>query len=80
MGYTVETRIIGGGLATAMADMRAWLDQRRLQPNGFRQRDDGPAAILQVSFNSEHEAVSFAEAFAGQLLGTNVKLRETSPI
>ena len=69
MLYTVEVRLIGGDLITAMSHMRTWLDHRRVQPDAFRHSSGGAGITFRVDFKLEEEALAFARSFGGRLVG-----------
>jgi hypothetical protein len=51
-------------LANAMNEMRAWLDNTRLQPSQFKIATIGEAGIaFDVTFRSKADASQFAQAF-----------------
>ncbi len=65
MLYVVEVNIIRD-LAGELNKMRTWLDHRKLQTVGFRKVRD--ANVFRVDFESEQQAIAFAQAFAGQIM------------
>ena len=67
--FTVEVRLIGGNLMTSMNHMRTWLDHQRVQPDAFRHSAGGAGITFRVDFKLESEAVAFARAFGGRLIG-----------
>lgn len=67
MLYTVDVRHVGSELAEPMAEMRRWLDHRRIQPAFFGHSLGGPGIAFRITFTGENEAVAFAEAFRGRL-------------
>lgn len=69
MLYTVEVRLVGGNLLSSMSQMRTWLDHRRFEPDAFRYSAGTPTTTFRVDFKTEPEALEFAEAFRGRLLG-----------
>ena len=69
MLYTVEVRLIGGDFIASMAQMRTWLDHRRIEPDAFRQSSGGAGVTFRVDFRIKAEAADFAKAFAGRLIG-----------
>ena len=62
----VEVAVKAGSLAHALSEMRTWLDHRKFQAVGFRQV--AGSHICRVDFDSEQEAMAFAEEFSGRLL------------
>jgi hypothetical protein len=68
--YTVEVRLIGGDTVAFMSDMRSWLDHNRVEPAGFRYSLGTPATSFRVEFKIEEDAISFANAFGGRILGS----------
>ena len=69
MQYLVEVSVSDGGLVSSMAEMRTWLDHQRIEPQGFRHRRDSARIMFQVDFGSEPDAVGFARAFGGRVVG-----------
>ena len=69
MQYIVEVCVSERGLVEAMAEMRTWLDHKRIEPNGFRHGRHSARMMFQVDFNSEPDAIGFAEAFGGRMVG-----------
>ena len=69
MLYTVEVRLIGGEFMTSMAEMRTWLNHRRIEPDAFRHSPGGAGVTFRVDFKIESEATEFARAFGGRLIG-----------
>ena len=64
MLYTVEVHLDEeADLATSMAGMRQWLDQRRYEPDVFQYS----GSVIRVEFKFENEASAFAEAFSGSI-------------
>ena len=68
MQYIVEVCVGDHGLVDSMAEMRTWLDHRRIEPNGFRHRSDRACLKFHVDFNDEPDAIGFAQAFSGRLI------------
>jgi len=68
MQYIVEVCVSDRGLVDSMAEMRTWLDHRRIEPNGFRHRSECAGMKFHVDFNQEPEAIGFAQAFGGRLV------------
>lgn len=67
MAHRVEIRASeGSNVATRMSEMRAWLDNRRFEPDLFNYDvvSSGVVGRLQVA----GEAMAFAEAFYGRVL------------
>jgi hypothetical protein len=69
MVFPVEVRLIGGDLLTSMRYMRNWLGHRRVEPDAFRHSSGGAGITFRVDFNLEHDALAFARAFGGRLVG-----------
>lgn len=69
MQYLVEVCVGDGGLVSSMAEMRTWLDHRRIEPQGFRHSCNSPRVVFHVDFNNEPDAIGFAEAFNGRVVG-----------
>ena len=72
MQYIVEVSVSARGLVESMADMRTWLDHKRIEPLGFRQRGESAGITFQVDFNNKPDANEFARAFGGRMLGEPV--------
>ena len=70
MTATVEIRLMGGNLGSAMSQMRVWLDHRKIRPHAFRESRFPGGLALHVDFASTDEAGAFAERFDGRVLGT----------
>ncbi len=66
MLYIVEIVIDPRNLAYELNQMRSWLDHAQFRAIGFRQISGSNSC--RVDFESEQEACSFAQAFAGQVL------------
>src|SRR4051812_35497652 len=56
-------------LAESMTKMREWLDERRVEPAVFRCNTTPRAVVFRIEFADEDQAVAFAEAFSGHLVG-----------
>ena len=69
MQYIVEVCMSDGGLVDAMANMRTWLDRKRIEPLGFRHCRDTARMMFQVDFNNEPDAIEFSRAFGGRMVG-----------
>lgn len=69
MQYIVEVCVGDRGLVSAMAEMRTWLDHRRIEPQGFRHCRESLRVMFHVDFNNEPDAVGFARAFGGRVVG-----------
>jgi hypothetical protein len=69
MQYIVEVSVNGRGMVGSMADMRTWLDHKRIEPLGFRHGGDSARLTFQVDFNNETDAIEFARAFGGRMPG-----------
>ena len=54
-------------LGDTMARMRAWLDERRFEPDVFRYETSVDGATIRVEFKVAAEASAFANAFGGTL-------------
>ena len=70
MLHTVEVPSVGGDVAIFMSLMRTWLDHHRFEPDTFRQLTGGNGTRFRLEFKVEGEAVAFAAAFGGQVLGS----------
>jgi hypothetical protein len=69
MQYIGEVCVSGRELVNSMAEMRTWLDHRRIEPHGFRQCRDSTGIMFLVNFNDEPDAIGFARAFEGRVVG-----------
>jgi hypothetical protein len=69
MLYTVEVRLIGRDLVASMTEMRTWLDHQRVEPDAFRHSAGGAGITFRVDFKREPEAMDFARAFSGRIVG-----------
>jgi hypothetical protein len=69
MQYFVEVCVSDRGLVESMANMRTWLDHQRIEPLGFRHCRDGARMTFQIDFNNEPDAIGFARAFGGRVVG-----------
>jgi hypothetical protein len=63
----VEVRHESGDVANVMGLMRRWLDAHHVAPNLFRIDGD----FFRLEFGAEDEAVAFAEAFDGHVIGAS---------
>ena len=61
--HIVEVRRVGRDLAGPMGRMRSWLDDHQILPRLFQLR--------RVVFHLEFEAIAFAGAFDGRVIGTS---------
>ena len=69
MAHRVEISASAGtNVATRMSEMRAWLDDRRFEPNLFNYNASIAGLVFQVDFDVASEAMAFAQAFRGQVL------------
>jgi hypothetical protein len=66
----VEISLRPSELSEAMAEMRMWLDERRLEPSGFCCRDAGAGVLVRVDFTAPDEAEAFAGRFCGDANGS----------
>ena len=53
------------GVAGPMAEMRNWLDARRIAPRLFTMSFKDKAVVFRLEFDSPDEAAAFAAAFGG---------------
>ena len=67
--HIVEVRRHNADLATAMAQMRTWLDNQAIQPAlfeiGFR---PGRETRFRLQFKKQRDAVTFADTFYGEMM------------
>jgi hypothetical protein len=66
--HTAEVRITGEDFAERLAEMRAWLDDKRFEPSSFIYFHDYAALLARVSFKTADEAQGFAAKFRGTVL------------
>jgi hypothetical protein len=70
MLYTVQIRLDSGEMAARMSEMRQWLDKNGFEPEAFDYRRlDADGAVYRLDFKDAGEASTFAEAFAGVVVG-----------
>ena len=67
MLHTVEIQSAREDLTTAMAEIRLWLDARRVEPDAFRYVTNEDHVTFRLEFKFESEAAACAQAFGGQL-------------
>ena len=68
MQYIVEVCVSDSRLVDSMADMRTWLDHKRIEPLGFRHCRDSVRMTFQVDFTNEPDAIEFGRAFGGRMV------------
>ena len=61
-------------LATRMKDMRIWLDAKGYEPV-FHSDSRSYGIVIQVDFKKKAEAVEFADAFGGEIIGAVTHVR-----
>jgi hypothetical protein len=66
---TVEMRLHPSELSGTMAEMRIWLDERRVEPSTFSCRGNGADVFVRVDFRVTEEAKAFADRFTGRIGG-----------
>lgn len=64
---TAEIRVSDKDLASRLAEMRAWLDEKRFEPSTFRYLQREAELLIRVSFKVGDEARAFALKFGGFL-------------
>ena len=70
MMYTVDVRRIGGdSLPDLMVEMQTWLEQNGIEPAVLDHSSNTIGTAVRVGFRGQTEAMSFAHAFGGQLIG-----------
>jgi hypothetical protein len=69
MQYIVEVCISDRELVDVMVEMRTWLDRWRVEPHGFRHCRDRTQLMFHIDFNTEPDAIGFARAFDGRVIG-----------
>lgn len=68
MAHRVEIRASEGtNVATRMSEMRAWLDDRRFEPDLFNYDAVPSGVVFRVDFKVASEASPFVQAFQGQV-------------
>jgi hypothetical protein len=65
--HIVEVRRVGRDLAGPMGRMRSWLDDHQILPRLFQLR----RVVFHLEFEAEAEAIAFAGAFDGRVIGTS---------
>ena len=63
--HIVEVRRVGRDLAGPMSRMRSWLDDHQIAPRLSQLR----WAVFRPEFEAEAEAIAFAGAFDGRVIG-----------
>jgi len=67
--HIIEVRRPNADLATAMAQMRTWLDNQAIEPVLFEIRFlPGRETRFRVQFRKRGDAVLFADSFDGEVL------------
>ena len=70
--HIVEVRRRNADLAAAMAQMRTWLDNQKIQPLLFEIAFlPGRECRFRVQFRKQSDAVMFATSFDGEMLDAN---------
>ena len=67
MKYIVEVRYTGIDWADLVADMRSWLDRRKMKVDEFSRTLLGRGVAIRVGFYNEDYAAAFATSFSGRL-------------
>ena len=65
----VEVRPSGDALAGRMAEMRDWLDARRIAPKLFKMGVHSNSVVFRLEFATADDAADFATAFHGNVVG-----------
>ena len=65
----VEVRHGGEALAGPMAEMRDWLDARRIAPKLFKMSVHSNGIVFRLEFATAADAADFAAAFHGNVVG-----------
>jgi hypothetical protein len=65
--YIVEVRYTGIDWADLVADMRSWLDRRKMKVDEFSRTLLGRGVAIRVGFYNEDYAAAFATSFSGRL-------------
>jgi hypothetical protein len=68
----------GSNIATRMSEMRAWLDDRRFEPDLFNYDVVPSGVVFREEFKVAGEAMAFAEAFHGRVLDLQQHFSERS--
>jgi hypothetical protein len=67
--HIVEVRGDGDALAGPMAEMRDWLDARRIAPKLFKMAVHSNIVVFRLDFATVDDAADFAAAFHGNVVG-----------
>ena len=73
MSLIVVVSVRQGTMVEQMATMRDWLDSEKYQPNAFRYMPDADGGEFRVEFQSEDEALKFAQVFGGRMMSSLVR-------
>ena len=57
-------------LVETMESMRTWLDHKRFEPAAFRYSYGRSRLVFRIDFSAEAQAIDFAKAFSGEIVGT----------
>jgi hypothetical protein len=70
MLHSVQVRLDSGEIGIRMSEMRQWLDRNGFEPDAFEyRRMDAGGVVYRIDFKRASEAATFAEAFAGTVVG-----------
>ena len=67
--HIVEVRHSGDALAGSTAEMRDWLDARRIAPKLFKMAVHSNSVVFRLDFAIAENAADFAAAFHGNVVG-----------
>jgi hypothetical protein len=60
---TVKITLHGADFASAMAEMRTWLDQRMFEPARFTYKQDKEIVVISVDFENDRDGEAFQRRF-----------------
>ncbi len=69
MPYTVPVRLDEDSVRAAVEQMWRWIDHQLIKPPIFRYRMTATEVALRLDFRTPNDAVAFADAFDGAVLG-----------
>jgi hypothetical protein len=75
-----EVRINDDDFGQRLKEMRVWLDSRRFTASSFTYFYLDPGMLVRVLFEIDDEAVAFARAFDGCLIGETISANALAPV
>jgi hypothetical protein len=66
--HVTQTRLPLDDLGVTMAQMRVWLDARRITPLTFHSHDGRDGGVIEIGFSNLAEAQQFAGQFGAAVL------------